>query len=261
MFLRFLLLSIIALPWRVLADAPYDCHDLKPSYTYDLPDLSSGKQSLLLVEDNEGSQNNPIFLYLKTGSKCKMVLSTWGRGMDFKKSKDGRYPDIVVYWHIGAGKNPPVAHYVWAGDGYVDAELSKSESLNKKALRHFERADIRGAIKLWEQAIALAIIPGLGYTSNTEALNNLGFAYYKLGLKSESDKYFKLARTYMEQSIEVDPRRWVAYLNLGDLFAEWDMPGEAIWHYNKLLDINPNYNRADKIREKIKSLTDKLTTE
>jgi len=104
----------------------------------------------------------------------------------------------------------------------------------------------------------LAIIPGLGYTSNAEALNNLGFAYYKLATKSKSDEHFELARTYLEQSIEVDPRRWVAYLNLGDLYADRDWPEGAVENYSELLKINPNYKNAAKIKAKIKDLRGKI---
>jgi hypothetical protein len=55
----------------------------------------------------------------------------------------------------------------------------------------------------------LAIIPGLGLTSNSEALNNLGYAYYKLAEKTKSKEHLELALTYLEQTTEVSPERWI----------------------------------------------------
>jgi tetratricopeptide (TPR) repeat protein len=256
LFSIFASLVIASIPWRALADDT-TCSDVNPAEIYDLPSDPSQKRSLLVVYEH-GAQNNPIFIYLKTKSKCRVVLSTWGRRIEFQENKDSPYPDVQVYWHHSADENPPVNHYIWAGNKYVDAEQSKSETLNKEALKLFNQGKIHKAIELWKQAVKLAIIPGLGYTSNAEALNNLGFAYYKLATKSNSDEHFELARTYLEQSIEVDPRRWVAYLNLGDLCAVRDWPEEAIENYEKLLELNPNYKNADKIKEKIRDLRGKI---
>jgi tetratricopeptide (TPR) repeat protein len=83
----------------------------------------------------------------------------------------------------------------------------------------------------------LAIIPGLGLTSNSEALNNLGYAYYKLAEKTKSKEHLELALTYLEQTTEV-----------------LDRPNEALHSYQELLKLNPNYKYASKIRKKIKSL-------
>jgi tetratricopeptide (TPR) repeat protein len=258
LYLIFLSLLIASVPCRATADDTA-CRNVKPSHTYYLPDGPSGKRSLLVVYEPDG-QNYPIFIYLKTNSKCRNVLSTWGRGIKFQENKKSGYPDVEVYWHHGASKNPPVAHYVWVGNKYVDAERSKSEALNKQALKLFNQGKIHEAISLWEQAVELGIIPGLGYTSNSEALNNIGFAYYKLALKSHSEEDFKLARTYLEQTLEVDPTRWVAYLNLGDLYVALDWPEEAIENYQELLELNPKYKNADKIKERIKGLSHKITT-
>jgi tetratricopeptide (TPR) repeat protein len=236
-----------------------NCNKLNPTYTYDLPDSPSGKESLLVVGDDDCKASNcPIYIYLNTHGKCRFVLSSWGSGLNFIKSKISRYPDVIISWHYGGESGPPAGRYVWVGNGYVNAEAAQSDALNKEALRLFNQNNVEEAIKLWKKAIALSIIPGLGSTSNAEALNNLGFAYYKLAITSQSDEHFKLARTYIEQSIEVDPRRWVAYLNLGDLCVAWDWPEEAIKNYEKLLKTNPNYKNATEIRGKIKELNSKI---
>lgn len=237
--------------------AEEDCDNLNPAQVYELPKGSSGKQSLLVVYETKGSQNYPILIYLRKNKECRNVLYTEGRGIRFIEKKAQRFPDIEVYWHYGASENPIAGYYTWVGDKYVNVELTKSENLNRQALKLFTQGNIRDAIRLWEQAIKLSIIPGLGYTSNSEALNNLGFAYYKLALKTRSGEHFRLAQMYLDQAIEVDPKRWVAYLNLGDLFVELDRPESAVENYKKLLELNPNYKNAEQIKIIINKLSEK----
>lgn len=252
------LLIVLMLCQIAIAIVEENCDNLNPVQAYDLPVGPSGKQSLVVIYEVKGSQNYPILIYLQKNKECRNVLYTEGRGIRFIERKAQQFPDIEVYWHYGASDNRIAGYYTWNGVKYVNIELTKSEDLNKQALKLFNQGNIRDAIKLWEQAIKLAIIPGLGYTSNSDALNNLGFAYYKLGLKTRSEEHFHLAQMYLEQTTEVDPARWVAYLNLGDLFVELDWPERAVENYKKLLELNPDYKNAEKIKIKISKLSEKI---
>jgi len=146
LFSIFISLLIASVPWRALADDA-TCSNLNPAQTYNLSSDPSEKRFLLVVYEH-GTQNNPIFIYLKTKDKCRVVLSTWGSGIEFQEKKDSPYPDVKVYWHHGAGENPPVNHYIWAGNKYLDAEQSKSEALNKEALKLFNQGKVHEAIEL-----------------------------------------------------------------------------------------------------------------
>jgi tetratricopeptide (TPR) repeat protein len=240
-------------PFEVTA-AVTNCSNINPIHTYELPEGSQGKQALFVVYESTGSQNCPILVYLRTNEGCLNVLYTEGSGIRFQKSKKKVFPDIEVYWHYSADDTPTLGSYTWDGNKYVDVETAKSQELYLQALKLFRKGDIRGAIEFWERSIKLAIIPGLGLTSNSEALNNLGYAYYKLAEKTKSKEHLELALTYLEQTTEVSPERWIAYLNLGDLYIVLDRPNEALHSYQELLKLNPNYKYASKIRKKIKSL-------
>ena len=134
----------------------------------------------------------------------------------------------------------------------------KSKRLNKEALEYFKKGNIDKAIAIWEKAKGLAIIPGLGFTSNAEVLNNLGFAYHKLAKKTESDEHYNRSLYYLDATIQVDYKRWEAHLNLGDLYLEMNSPKDAVESYEKLLELNPTYKNADKIKAKIATLREQL---
>lgn len=131
--------------------------------------------------------------------------------------------------------------------------------LNDKALRAFERGEIQEALGLWEKAYGLALLPFIGLTANAEVINNLGFAYHKIARKTRSTAEYQKAVKYYKETIRVDKRRWQVYLNYADYYREVKNPRHAIENYELLLELNPNYKHADKIRNKITSLRQELT--
>ena len=128
-------------------------------------------------------------------------------------------------------------------------EIKKSKRLNDEALALYKAGDLHGAIEVWEQAVKLAIAPGTKATLNKEASNNLGFAYY-VDMKRNNVDRLAQAEKYLKDAEE----RWQAQLNLGDLYAHEGRAPIAAHHYEKLLEMNPNYKYADKIRQKIEEL-------
>jgi len=77
--------------------------------------------------------------------------------------------------------------------------------------------------------------------------NNAGFAYYKMGKYEESIRWLKAA-------IEDDPKRAVAYLNLGDAYAKLNRNVEARQAYAKYLELAPNSKAAPVVKKKLDSL-------
>jgi tetratricopeptide (TPR) repeat protein len=216
------------------------------------------KKKLMVFFDyeNAGAQNSDIIVFLYDGMTCRAVLNGAGSGVSFEEKPKTIYPEIITYWHMSASEGIRT-RYVWNGKEYVSNQLEKSERLNKEALEYFKKGNLDRAIKIWEKAKELSIIPGLGFTSNAEVLNNLGFAYYTLAKNTKSDKHYELALYYLDETVQVDSSRWEAYLNLGDLYSEIDNPKHALQSYEKLLKLNPNYKYANKIREKILTLRKK----
>jgi len=142
--------------------------------------------------------------------------------------------------------------------GDVNAgEWAESEALNRKALVLFKQGDIDGAIKIWEQAAKLAIDPNIGVSANAEVLNNLGFAYYQRAKETGNQEDFKQARWRLAYTIRVDPHRGVAYRNLGDLYLDLEMPDHALYAYEMLLHLMPNYSQARQIKQQIQSLRER----
>ena len=121
--------------------------------------------------------------------------------------------------------------------------------MNKTALRLYKEGHAKQALNLWQKAAELEVIPGLELSANAELLNNLGFAYYRLG-----GTYFEKAEQYLKGAVTVDSSRWTAYLNLGDLYSEAGRYDDAIKNYKILLNRKPDYKYRNKIVEKIGTL-------
>lgn len=79
--------------------------------------------------------------------------------------------------------------------------------------------------------------------------NNAGFAYYKRGLYQESAIWFRKA-------IAVDPKRPIAYLNLGDALAKLNRNADARDAYKKYLELAPDSKAAPDAKKKLDGLPD-----
>jgi hypothetical protein len=77
--------------------------------------------------------------------------------------------------------------------------------------------------------------------------NNAGFAYYKVGKYEESV-------TWLKAAVEDDPRRAVAYLNLGDAYAKLSRNAEAREAYKKYLELAPDSKAAPDVKKKLEAL-------
>jgi len=209
----------------------------------------NGKNKKLRVcYQSNGSQNGDIFVYLEEGNKRRIVLSSQGRAAIFSHGNK-IYPDISVPWHISAEENTS-SDYVWNGHSYEYRDLKKTINLSATALLLFKEGKIDEAITMWENAIALNT-GGL----SAESYNNFGYAYYKKAKTSMQPEYYEKAAKYLEFSIQMQPKRWAAHLNLADVYLEQRDFSSAIQHYKKLLELKPDYKYASKIREKISRLS------
>ncbi len=224
-----------------------DCSQLKSDY--DITEDGKTIKLSAVFDWSMKSENVPVTVYLiDENNNCRVVLNSWGSDIDFDKNNKSIYPDIKVLWHMGYEDNP-ATFYTWNGHDYESPEMAKSKKLNNQGLKLFNKGKIREAITVWKQAENLAIVPGLGYTANAEVLNNIGFAYYKLG-----EKYYSEAEDYLTNALQVDPQRWSIYLNLGDLYSNWGNNKMAVYNYKQLLKMKPDYKYANEIKDKIKLL-------
>jgi tetratricopeptide (TPR) repeat protein len=59
---------------------------------------------------------------------------------------------------------------------------------------------------------------------------------------------------WFQKTITLDPKRAVAYLNLGDAYLDQQKKSEAKDAYEKYLALSPTSKTAASVREKLKSL-------
>ena len=74
--------------------------------------------------------------------------------------------------------------------------------------------------------------------------NNVGFAYYM-------EQRYDLAVYWLQKTVALDPKRAVAYLNLGDALAKLHRNPEARDAYKKYLELAPNSKAAPDVKEKL----------
>lgn len=109
--------------------------------------------------------------------------------------------------------------------------------------------------------------------ADAEVLNNLGFAYYVLGKQKNDTRYYSYsygptdnkmwllqptyyeqAEHYLQEALQIEPKRWSALLNMGDLEYDLNHFTWAIKRYEELLKVKPDYKFGDTIRQRITEL-------
>ncbi len=122
------------------------------------------------------------------------------------------------------------------GDPDEDPKIG-AKRLHEHGLRKFREGEIAEAYEAIKQAAQLD-------SSNVEIVNNLGYVLQQLG---EHDK----AIPHFERSIELDPERAVAWLNLGDSQAALGRTDDAkktYGHYLQMMPESPVKKRLEAYR-------------
>lgn len=228
-----------------------DCANrFEPKAGASIQDNGETKEILVFDDNYQCGQNCDIVAYLYDGKSCKQVLfGAGGSGFDFTENENSPYPNIVTHWLMSAS-DAEYDTYVWYGNAYVhekEVPLLERKKLNKDALNKFKEGQFIEAISLWQK------IDNLGL-ANSEILNNIGFSYYKLWKTNTKNEYYTKAKKYLERSISIEPGRWSALLNLGDLFYENHEWQEALKHYELFLRSKPDYKYSEKIKSLILEL-------
>lgn len=221
-----------------------------PKAGVSLQDKGETKEILVFDDISQCGQNCDIVAYVYDGESCKQVLfGAGGSGFDFTENENSPYPNIVTRWHMSAS-DAEYDTYIWYDRTYVHEEELRKR-LNKNAFGKFKKGRFTEAISLWQKIDSLGL-------ANSEVLNNIGFAYYKLWKKDRNDEHYTKAKKYLERSISVEPGRWSALLNLGDLFYESNEWQGALENYELLLGTKPNYKYSKKIKSRILELRSAL---
>jgi tetratricopeptide (TPR) repeat protein len=218
-------------------------------------------QEVIKVEDDKGIKdliflngplagggNTSLFALLRKPESCTIVLSATGRGIGVEPKKKKGYPNISIDYSYDRDESTGVIStkeltYYWNGKEYKKSQDKEDRNLNETALELFNKGRIEAAIKIWEKLAADIDI------ADAAVMNNLGFAYYKLGKqrkdtafysypeleRNREPTYFEQAEYYLTAALEKEPERWSALLNMGDLNYERNDFLWSIKNYDKLL--------------------------
>ena len=236
---------------RAVKDFP--CSEVTAEVAFVLPGTSPSRQLLFLP----GAYSS-VKVLLRTDGTCRQVLvenvpyHDLQKLIELKYTGGTGYPEIVFKEIVLPGPKGTEHFsktYVWKGAAYEQKGHQESAVLNRKALSLMSKGKLTEAIALWNKAYDLV---GDG---NVEMLNNLGFAYYTLGIKPKNEETLALAEMYLRLAIGTDKRRWQAYLNLADLYSQTGKKNAATDFYQKAIALNPPSGSAAKIRQKLAALT------
>ncbi len=139
--------------------------------------------------------------------------------------------------------------YIFNGEQYEEfpkrkpakpPSVPRATALNAEGMKLMQESDYQSAIDKFEEAAQLNEMEPL-------FANNAGFAYYKQGRIQDSLYWFNKA-------IEIEPKRAVAYLNLGDALVKLNRNAEARHAYQKYLELAPDSKSAPDVKKKLDAL-------
>jgi TPR repeat len=175
------------------------------------------------------------------------VCAVYGTDIAFSDNEEGPKDIRVSGWYGDRGRHvfkllnglyvPGSA--LTGGVGPATAQKSPDPAeLNEQGIKLMHAMNYAGAEVKFQQA---SLSSG---DKNPEYANNVGFALYK------QEKY-DLAVSWFKKTIQLDPQRAVAYLNLGDVYAKLNRNAEARGAYGKYLDLVPDSKSAADVKKKL----------
>jgi tetratricopeptide (TPR) repeat protein len=211
--------------WKLIQAAYPNAQDAFSSPAHDLL-LVFSEGSLQVLEVRDGKIGNTL-AQLQIEGQPIMVQWVTGRYTDAWTNE--LKPDFETYRFVSESERQ-------AAKNRRDAEGHNARGIMLMRQKEYEAAGGE-----FSQALEL-----VGY-DNAEYLNNLGCSFYK-------DEDYDPAVRFLEESIEFDPNRAIAYLNLADALAKLNRNAEARQDYAKYLELAPNSKLAPDVRKKLDAL-------
>jgi len=82
---------------------------------------------------------------------------------------------------------------------------------------------------------------------SAEYSNNAGFALYQT-------RKYEASVDWLKKAVGIDPKRAVAYVNLGDAYAKLKRNAEARQAYKEYLELAPDSKSAPDVKKKLEAL-------
>lgn len=120
--------------------------------------------------------------------------------------------------------------------GFREVEYDP-ETWNNLGIAYAKKEDFKEAIKAYETGLSLD-------NRYPELYNNMGNAYYSLGLQTRDSYVFGNCFEYYKKAIEIDPKYPEPYYGLGQAYIETENMEGAIYCWEKALEADPNFSQA-----------------
>jgi hypothetical protein len=230
-----------------------------------LQDMDGDGIPEILVSERSGRQNAECFsVYDLNGNDLTEHADPDGAGCiigletELEKRPDGKVDILADSPNEESAEGHPDRYTLVNGRYALQKSASPqeqpnpashaAEGLNEEGMRLMKEKDYAAAAEKFEEAFNLPNYPPSS-SMVTKALfaNNAGFAYYKMGKHDQSEFWF-------ERAIGLDPKRAVAYLNLGDALVKLNRNAEARQAYQKYLELAPNSKAAPDVKKKLDAL-------
>ncbi len=164
----------------------------------------------------------------------------------------GRINEAIEVMREGY-KNNPDNHSIISTYGIILVESGKIEEAipvlqkgielfsfdpelwNYLGIAYWRKGEIKKAIETYEKALSLDKNYGIVY-------NNLGSLYLSVFMKNPKREFSERALNYFKRAIELDPELPSAYNGLGSLYKKIGMVEDAIYNWEKALELDPNFD-------------------
>jgi tetratricopeptide (TPR) repeat protein len=182
----------------------------------------------------------PVLLTLTVGR-----THVWNSEVNLWSEATEISPDVAEPWY-GLGD----AHRflgdqdqaIKAYETAVAVDPTHLDSWNNMGISKAEKGDYVGARRAWRSALKVR-------RTYCKAHANLAFLAYQRGEVEDAIVEFRTTLVYC-------PENLVAHYGLGTVYAdERRDPKKAVWHFETLLEIEPDFARADEIRKRLLEMT------
>lgn len=135
-----------------------------------------------------------------------------------------------------------------ATDGLAGMAGKERNQKNAEALKLLQNKKIPEAIKIWEELYGYIKNGSYATEGNIdEFMNNLGFAYWKIGKYPEAEKIL------LECAMRF-PNRYAVYVNLADVYRDMKNKTQAITYYTKIMQLPTTAKQKEYAKAELKKL-------
>ena len=171
--------------------------------------------------------------------------SVWGSEISLWEEATTQSPAVAEGWYGLGDAHRFAGDFDRAVKSYEQAlsiDPTHLDSWNNLGIAKVNIGDVFGARAAWRSALKVQ-------RSYCKAHANLGFLAHSRGQTEEAVVEFSTTLSYC-------PNNTVAHYGLGTIYAdERRNPKRAIAHFEALLNIDPNFSRAEEVQERLLQLT------